>query len=515
MIIRILDFFKKNKWFVLAVILLIFISFFYHNKMYSLHFVDEEDNFVLGYYLFFGEKIYSDLFSHHQPLGYIISAVIQLVTQPDTILELIKRHREFVIGWSLLWGGLLLWRFRQKVFIPLIIFEISKVYLLGNLFLSESLAVYPVLYLILLLLEEKKEKVNNYELLLIGLLIGFAAFILAPLWPFLFVYLLFFIWLKKIRIKEFGFIILGGIPSLLICLPFVDIYYYFYNVFYINYVYYIPLGHDEKQPMAFIKGLLSPVTTLILPIQNITDSIGFIMKIISLFFFASVVYLLKLRKFRVLAIIIILLGLANIRYVVPGQDYYRGFHILIWYGIFIFVSFIFLTNAISKIKTTLSKRLLYIPFFIGISLIIYSSHSLFILDDKAEQYHINYSRQQTFGTVINIMKNDEDTLFVIPDEWLLYWEGKVKHANKMVNFYPWMSKTPDLNNIVVDDFNNNPPTFFYCDCEPKVVMSYSGKYIPIIKDENRTSLWVLKAKLETLDNLQLDKLKFHNIRFNL
>src|SRR3989344_1765887 len=89
--------------------LLIFLGYFYENKVFYIHFVDEEDNLVLGKYLTRGEKLYSDLFSHHQPLAYIISAGIQKTTDPNSIALLIKRHREFLIVWSAIWLLLLTW----------------------------------------------------------------------------------------------------------------------------------------------------------------------------------------------------------------------------------------------------------------------------------------------------------------------------------------------------------------------------------------------------------------------
>src|SRR3989344_2107005 len=99
----------KNKLLFLGVIILFAISSFYLNKVFAVRFADEEDNLVLGHFLIQNQKLYSELFYHHQPLGYILSAGFQFLTGPEDIYELVKTHREVMIAWSLLWCLLLVW----------------------------------------------------------------------------------------------------------------------------------------------------------------------------------------------------------------------------------------------------------------------------------------------------------------------------------------------------------------------------------------------------------------------
>ncbi len=46
-----------------------------------------------------------------------------------------------------------------------------------------------------------------------------------------------------------------------------------------------------------------------------------------------------------------LLTLSNIRYFTPGLEYYSGFHLIIWYGLFVLVSFSFFTDMIENLKS--------------------------------------------------------------------------------------------------------------------------------------------------------------------
>ena len=504
------NFLLNSKWLILAVIALLFISYTYHNKIFSIHFVDEEDNFILGKYLLEGQKLYSDLFSHHQPMGYILSAGYQSVTNPDNIYMLIKRHREFMIAWSFLWCALLLWKFRNKVILPLITFEITKFYLLGNLFLSESLAVYPVLYLTLLLLD-KEIKPKKYEYLFSGFLIGLSALLLAPIWPFLAGYIILMFWLKKMKLKDSLFLVGGGLIPVISSLPFIDIYYYFHNVFYINFKYYIPQSGEEKLPMAMVKSSLSPLTSLIN--NGGLGSSGFAQKIIALFFIASLGFLIKIKNYRLLITAVVLLTLSNIRYFPPGLEYYAGFHILVWYALFITISLYFYQDLIGAVKTKYFRIILICLLFIGISAIIYSSKDLFKKNDIAHDYYVNYSEQLAYGEAIKGMKNEGDTLFVVPDQWLLYYQADIKNNNKMVNFYGWMSLVWELNGYVTESFKTNPPTFFYCDCDEKYVYNYGGdNYHQMIRDGAKTRLWVRNDRFNNLTDSQKDSIRFFNFQ---
>lgn len=500
-------FIYKNKWLVLGVFLLLILAYFYHNKIFSIHFVDEEDNFVLGKFLLENKKLYSDLFSHHQPLGYIMSAGIQAILDLPNIFMMVKRHREFMILWSLIWGIVLLLRFNYKVLLPLLIYELTKFYLFGNLFLSESLAVYPMIYLVLHLLQIEK-RVTKYELFFIGILFAFVAFILAPVWPLLFAYLLLLIWFKKVGLKDVIYFVIGGILVLIFCIPFIDIYYYFHNVFYINFVYYIPIGDNERQPMAFIKAFLTPFTILIQPVA--ITSYVLLLKAIAVLFFITLILLIKLKEYKLIILSVVVLTLANFRYVNPFQDYYRGFHILVWYVLFIIITAYFSYKVLQQKKSILIRGLIFIPSLLIIFFSIGASLPLFQKSDINHDYYVNFSRQYTFGEAIRIMKSPEDTLFVIPDEWLLYWQGDVKNVNKMVNYYPWMEQVPELSGYVKTSFQTNPPTFFYCDCNPEKVYYFSSLYTQMRKDGKETLLWVLDSKLKQLSEQQKNSLRFHN-----
>lgn len=499
----------QNKWLIGSGLLLLVIGYLYISKLFAFQFVDEEDNLILGHFLLQNQKLYSDLFSHHQPLAYLISALIQLIVKPTETEQLIWIHRIFMIVWSTIWGWVLLGRFREKIILPLFIYELSKYLLLGNLFLAESLVVYLVLYLVLFLLETKESK-QVIEYALIGFLIGMSALLLAPLWPFLGFYTVLLVWFKKIPQQFFGVLVLGAVIPILITLPFIDLYYYFHNVFYINYRYYIPQSAEEKMPLSIIKAFFSPITILWAP--NNFESLGTILKAILLIFVVSLFGLIYKKKFKLFFLVLSLLTLANIRYYTPFLDYKSGFHLIIWYGLFILFTFYYYWDFIRVVSNQVFKKVLVMGTILAILVSIIVSKNIFYSNDLKTDFDKNYSQKVVFGNAIKAMKDRNDTLFVVPDEWLLYFQGDIKNNNKMVNYYGWMSLVWELNDPVIEKFKSDPPTFFYCDCGEETVLLFSENYKQLVRNGAKTPLWILNDKFSNLSNEQKSKLRSFNFQ---
>src|SRR3989338_10370801 len=139
-------------------ILLLFVYLFmgYENKIFSFNFVDEEDNMAIGQFLLRGEKLYSDIYTNHLPVTYIMSSVVQKFTQPNSLPMLVKRHRESVLVWSFIWTIFLILRFGPLWILSIIPYELTKHLLIGNIFLAESFAVFPSIYLTSLALQKSR-----------------------------------------------------------------------------------------------------------------------------------------------------------------------------------------------------------------------------------------------------------------------------------------------------------------------------------------------------------------------
>ncbi|EKD90499.1 MAG: hypothetical protein ACD_31C00003G0016 [uncultured bacterium] len=487
---------------IFASLFLIYSSIQYENKVFAIHFVDEEDNLVLGKYLLDNKKLYGDLFSHHQPYGYILSAGIQKVTDPNSIFLLIKRHREAIIVWSFIWSILLILRFGWLLLVFVTIYELSKVYLFGNLFLAESLVVYPLIYLFSSLFKLRKR--NKWEILFLGSLISFSALTLSPVWPVL-LFTLIIIWYQENKSINFlKFVAIGTIPIIVISAFFINFNDYLYNAFYINLFYYIPLTHGESALWGIIKGFSAPVLSFFVS-SNESPTI-YLIRIFSLGLILGLGYLVKLKEYKSAALLIVTLGLLNLRYIDPGAQYYRGFHLLPWFASLILVVTLIFEKVFNKNKAI---GLILMIGLLG-STIYYCSNEFLTVRDINKDFYINYSRQFSIGEAIRIMKTEKDTLFVAPDEWLVYWQADINPASKMINYYAWMDKVPVLKNEIDRTFRDSPPTFVYLNLVGTGFEPYLDNYINLVRDGKNVNLYVEDDRFSSLSKEQLNQLKFHN-----
>src|SRR3990172_8859451 len=456
---------------VFGVIFLILTSYFYNRHALNIHFVDEEENIVLGSYILKGEKLYSDLFSQHQPLAYISSALIQKLTHPGSIFTLISRHRQPMILCSFIWG----------------------------MFLAESLSVYPLAYLSFVFFYNKS--INPKTLFLTSLVLGMLLSNLLFIWPlslFLYVGIVFKIPQGVVK-RNLKYIVAGVLPYLL-QLPFISLSEYFFQVFYINVQYYIPTTGN----FALFKSFFYPI--LLFDPRIAATQFLMILRILSFILVVGSFLLIKLRKKIDFLIVYVLLVLAALRFVPFGGEYYRGFHLLPWYGLLIFSIIIVCT----KLLNSYSSLLPLFAIFVALPL---SSATLTQNINKNERYYINYSRQFDYGEAVRIMRDNNDTLFVVPDEFLIYWQGDVEHAMDYLFYYDWMMKTPLIAEAVTAHIKETPPTFFYCDCMGKSANELTTGYFRLKKDGYPTKLYVLPQKVRRLNQVQLGQLKYYNFSF--
>src|SRR3989338_6739207 len=143
---------KKGKFLPYLLILLLIPFYYILYKLYiprisAFGCFDDCNNFMGGYFLLHGKKLFSEIFFNHQPMAAYLSYLIQAITSPVNIFELILRHRQFIMLFGFLFNILLIFRFGLPAFLFALIFETSKFYLFGDRFLSEGMIVYPLAYL--------------------------------------------------------------------------------------------------------------------------------------------------------------------------------------------------------------------------------------------------------------------------------------------------------------------------------------------------------------------------------
>lgn len=492
--------------------LLLISGYFLRQQAFSLRFVDEEDNFAIGNYLSKGDILYDDIITNHQPLTYIFSLIVHKYYHPSNTYLLVNKHREAMIVWSAAWSLFLVFYFGLGALIAISIYELTKIYLMGNLFLAEAQIVYPLMFLGGLIIFHRK--INKFELLFTGFCLGLSIFLLSPTWPA--VVFLFFLMLYQHRDNLYHtvkYLLVGILVLLFVILIFVSSSGYIHYALYANLAYTVPNYQSEAWSITILKAFLTPFLVFFFTESSPTART---IQILSILLGVNLLFLLFRRSYFKSFAIFVLLGLSNIRFVYPGQEAYSGFHLLPWYALMILVtSFvsvdIFLKNGNLLLRTT---NLLLIMICFGLS-INFAKNDLFQKRNRLNDYNINYSTHTNRGEAVKIMKTDGDTLFVSPNAWLVYWQSDTDHLPKLYGYYTWMVGVPEIHAAVLHAFSNIPPTYFYCEnCKGLDLEIFLEKYKEIKSHGNSSMLYVLQSKIAKLTNNQLEQLRFYGFSFD-
>lgn len=498
----------KYAIFPFLILFFMYLSIGYEKRVFSINFVDEEDNMAIGKYILNGEKLFTDIYTNHQPIPYIMSAAIQEVAQPNSIPALVKRHREFILLWSFVWAVILIIRFGPKILIFIVPYELSKYYFLGHLYLAEPLVVYPCIYLAALLFQPES-RLSSKEYVFVGLISSFIALSLLPMIPFTIFAILLLLWLSRPSIKQVLFFLSGIIIICAITGYFSSVQYYFRDTIYANLKYYIPTG-GESIGVAGLSSFVDPLRYVFFPDYS-SEPVN-IIKICSFILIINIIALSLIKKKKYYLVFLVLLGVINLR---SFEVMSNSFHLLPWYGILIFSS-IFTSIELIKLTKKNNLKLVYFVFIITIiSTTLYYTNGFYLKNvNTAGDEYINFSVPFDYGEAVRIMKNPGDKMFAVYNGSLIYWASGIDHAVPAVFYYPWMQDVPYIRKSVDEMFANNPPEFFIYQykVEPNIEKNII-KYVKIKKDNQATYLYVLKEKYESLSKKQYEGLNYYRYTF--
>lgn len=491
-------------------------GFFYKSHLLSSRFVDEEYNFAIGKYLLKNEILYKDILTNHQPLTHILSALVQNISKPDNTFFMVKYHRLFILIWSFAWSTLLVYYFGLAALIFIIFYTLTNSFIFGNLFLAEAIIVYPLCFLTGLILY-KKTYLSISELLLGSLSLSLSGFLFGPVLPLLFFLIFLIIFKDKANFrKKIFFMLLGGIPIIILVLKFSSIPGYINYYFYTNLVYTIPQYHssyyNEPWILTISKSLITPVLGLLASGFNTTLTV---IKFFSIALLMNLGYLIFTKRLKESLIIFTLLALANLRFVYPGNEHYAaGF--LPWYSLFIFICcFLFMKILHSKgifLLKIINISIFTLTFILTLKNIL---PALMAKGDISLNYQTNYSTQSDRAEIIKLLKDKNDTLFTSPDNWIVYWGSDINHLPQLFGYYPWLSGITEVHQNILNQFENNPPAFFYCEnCKGLDLEKYLYKYHNLKIDGKDTYLYILRSKIESLSNMEKDKLNNLKLLFD-
>ncbi len=487
------------------------------NFSQSIRFTDEDGHMVGGALFLHGLIPYRDFSSNHQPILYFFSTLIHRLFSLNSIFLLVKRHREFIFLYSLIWDAIFLVYLRRVGLIFILIFESSKILLLGNQYLGETLAAYP--FVMLLILTAKvyfsKTTLSLKELGLAGISSFIAMFSLLPLWPalaFLNVMLI-----VKNRKNWQGICLLVGVEVILAIIVFMFIPFgdYFRETFVNNIKYFFPSITNTTKISFMPIFVLIPSFFTHDPnqIERILIPIVFLIALIAIDAYKS-------KKIWVWTLLFIAVLISNTRVSTFHDNLlYGGFHALPWlYGMLVLPA-IFLNG-------TKQKKLFYTGLFLAVisllSVVVYPNNLLTRKNDIHNESYINYSEATTYGQAIEAMKNDKDRSIFYETDSLGFWVSGTRLPTHMLDYYSWMFTVPALKSEFIKVMDTNPPEFIVYINSVSIAKATTrtetfgqildtklqSEYVRVKYQGKPSKLFILKSRAKQITQAQKDGLSY-------
>lgn len=479
-------------------------------NIFSLQFGDEEDNFVTGQWILQEKKLYKDIFFIHQPSLVLLSATLQKIARPKNILFLVKYHRVAVFLYSALWSLFLTFKFGYPALIFTLLYEFSKFALLGNLFLAETLVVYPIIFISSTIYKLLKDKSPAFsELILCCASLIFIQLTLLPLTPLTcLAFSLIIIKLKKNeRVKFLKILLVLIIFTIFLLSPFISFTGYIKDTVLITLFEFIPQEASYPLSVAIKRIFFSPIVSFGLP----NEGFFLILKILSGCYLLSSLILIKRKKWLIVFIFYIMTVTNNFR-PLPLGLFQAGFHYLPFYSLLLWVTIL----QFKEIYTLDSTSFLGKNFVLGLSLTLFSFYFLFGYkefsrkNNPAEEWHVNYSNFFTYGETIKILADKKDSCLTIPAGPLIYWQSNLFPNSSFFYVLGFMKESKNLRKELQNSFEENPPTFLYID-EGKniteILPDFLKNYQQITKDNKPSLFFIHKDKLTKISDSQWQKVK--------
>jgi hypothetical protein len=464
---------------------LLFILFcFWVNTLHT-QFPDEFDNIFGGFLINHGSFPYTGFFSHHNPGAYVSASLITLFT-----------GRSFV-GFRIVFSVLLFLIFIGSAYLlhkrtkePMGFFLWYGVYLVlgstywwGQMFLSETLVVYALVpvFLLIFIKNLKGIKFTQIDLWIISLLTFYSLFVsltyiyLLPILILLFLFLYF----RDNPIRKISAVIR---PGLIFALPYTiyalflavtgGLYEFYFDSIYYNVTYYIynfPMvaGTYSHHPARYMISIAkTSLETFIAILRQIPDfNLSYPMNIsLGVGLLLVMIYLFIKRKFTLLAITIAMLFYTNARsnpLDIKETDFHATVYIMITLAL---TSYIFyrIWKEWDKGFTNVQRYIIgTLTLLTGFYWLFFAFFLLNTFSDKDYGKFMGrdtliYDRPQTAPTM-NKLLTSNDYYWIGPFELqeLLFINGKV--ASKYFWFLPANSRDEKIKSEFTRDLLKNQP----------------------------------------------------------
>jgi hypothetical protein len=484
--------------FLLIFFVLQFIALRNHSQ--SFYFQDETEHVTLGWMMEeYGSALYKDLSTNHQPLPILTGAVFSKVINSQTLFQLIERLRIGMFLFNFLLSIFIVFRFRWKGLLSVLFLQSLAYLYFGWYVLAESL-VTPfvsliVLYLLEKLFEKKKSSISDLGVMSFSLF--WVAFNLLPLWPF--VGLVSLVYLFNLSFKDRKiFIGLIGFFTLLLFtqIPFFN---WVEETFYHLVKYYLPYN-QELGSFGVLQIILLPLTSVFY-LQN--EVARFLFFGLLLIIFLSRDTIKKRKDWLQLGLVIFLVIFLNNRVTDVKKVFFEGFHLYPFIGGFsALVSFVVIKG--------LSYKRIWRSLLVGlvVSFLILGNMGWFWESkDKVSEHNIQYGEQQAFASALEVLKDSEDRLLTGADGYgYINMVSGLPLADRQNFHLDWSYRVPKLRAEFKEMIINNPPEFIYFKTNSSDYykeLTLEDNYVELLRgDSSATNLYIHKTKAQSISENQ-------------
>ncbi|MEK9176568.1 MAG: hypothetical protein AAB520_03940 [Patescibacteria group bacterium] len=535
---------KRSFWLWMSFLALI-LAIFLINGLHE-QYPDEFDNILGGWYLLHGKLIYKDWFTHHGPVSYLVSALVNLFSGRSFV------NFRLVYSVFLFFLTLLpIYFIRRRLegvntsFFAyfILILGLSLTYFWGHMLLADNIAAFflvPVTALVFLkVVNNKRFDTKEYSFISIFCFLALFsaltyAFLVAGIYLFLIVY--YFI-SEKGHLKFLNLIKI--ISILLVPYLFFVIYLlltgslssYYYDAIKFNRDYYIYYPGLEGKPPA------NPVRYAIVIAQGFHNNFSSMLNTVKSFNFdfpfnislavsntALGIYLLLKRKYLAFLFVLGILIFANAR-TNPFSSRETDYQSAVYIMISLFITAYIIPRLYKELNSNIEYSKKIILSLVFVITIIYAFYNFtFILRKfsyKAYDKYMGFAAiiydRPKIAPFINQIEDKNSTAWIGPFYYEDLYYMNAKLPSKYQVFLPGMGQSPKISKEFLIDFQNNKPEivyfnkdFYILGASPKEYGQFFLDYLDsdyiTLSDFDPT----LKYKLTLDPSLEFDKKLFIN-----
>ena len=455
--------FWSSVWLVVGGLLVVMSRF----QAFQYVFNDETDHIAVGYFVFrYGQRLYRDIITIHQPLPVIIGGVFSLLARRANIYTFVSDMRLLMCLYWLLTGWLLTWRFRGRGFLVSAAGFILQPAYFGLFVLAEAL-VWPAVAFLLLTLGEKliHKKTSVYwpewlADLVWGVSCGYLIFNLLPMAPFIIVATLAYWWPARHKKRQlFSKItrVMAGWLLVAIGWSFWISPAAWWQQTVVNFWHYWSDDISLK-PLTLVAGYLTQLFYPFLSALWAWPRLDFLCLSLLIVYPLYYCWCRKRPVFWQLVFGYWLVTLLNNRVNIPDKSLWEGFHLLP----FMIGLLVWLVMAWNLLWSQIDNHYQIAAVIITVVWLWGVGGWLRQPAKRQETYEINYLPQQSLVNVIESLKK--------PDDRLLTGEEGYGYLNLLTdlpfadeqNFHlAWSWRVPSLKYSFYQTMSEKPPAFIY------------------------------------------------------